>query len=222
MMRSITFGIDRHVRPAEAADARSGSPRPGSPCSAPCSSRSSPPASCSDLRERRHHDGPAELLAHAAQLLDHRAFEVRHAGSRRAGGAWCPTMPPGQLVLQVGGVEGLRLADRQAFGLGERGEVAADFAPAPRRRCRTVWPSARRFATTRSDGGFEVPSAAPPRRALQRAHAVARPRPCRLSSARPIVQWACSSSGLSPITALIAGISVRARCGVSSPPGSLM
>ena len=37
-----------------------------------------------------------------------------------------------------------------------------------------------------------------------------------------MVQWECSSSCFAPITALMAGISVRARSGISRPPGSLM
>jgi hypothetical protein len=46
------------------------------------------------------------------------------------------------------------------------------------------------------------------------------------ASAWPMVQWACNSSGLPGATdciaACTAGISVRARFGVSRPPGSLM
>ena len=42
-----------------------------------------------------------------------------------------------------------------------------------------------------------------------------------VNGARPIVQCEWSSSGLPPIAAWIAGISVRARSGVSKPAGSL-
>ncbi len=84
-----------------------------------------------------------------------------------------------------------------------------------------VWPSARRLATTRSEGGLEVPSAAAPE-AHWTALTPQAGASIYASSPRPMVQWACSSSGLSPITALIAGIRVRARSGVSRPPGSLM
>ena len=71
-----------------------------------------------DLRERRHDDRPAELLAHPTQLLDHGAFEMRHAmlGQMAPHGA---DHAAGQLMLQVAGVERLRLADRQTLRLGQ-------------------------------------------------------------------------------------------------------
>src|SRR5213080_4006926 len=60
------------------------------------------------LRERRHHDRPAQLFAHAAQLFDHSGLEVRKPDLRNVSSHGAHHSP-WQLMMEIACVKSLWL-----------------------------------------------------------------------------------------------------------------
>ena len=172
-----------------------------------------------ELRDRRDDDRVAHLGAHAADLLEHRveqlgpALLLEHPPRRRDHAA-------GELVVVVGGVELLRLADRQSLLAAELAEVlrhlgervagrAGARSPPPRGRGASSRPpgsTSRGRAARRPCAAPGTRPAAPPRRRTARA------RSCSGCAARP---------ARSPAARRKCGASSRTAAGVSRPPGSL-
>ena len=150
----------------------------------------------------------------------HRAFQVREARlgqvtAHRADHA------AGQLVPQVGGVEGLRAAGRQAFGLGQLREVAATSASASSSMS-TLMPERAQVGDDAFGGRIRGAVGRGAGGALQGADAEVR-RIHVGQLGQPDGAMACSSSGLSPMHRLDRRDQRRARAAASSrPPGSLM
>ena len=130
----------------------------------------------------------------------------------------------GQLVVQIGGIEALRPAGRQALGLGEAGEVAGHCG---QRLVVDVdaMPERAQVGDDAFDGRIRDAVRGRARGALQRADAeLRRVQVGQLREPDGVVRVQLERlvAPASGMAALIAGISVAARFCDSSPPGSLM
>ena len=85
-----------------------------------------------ELRERRDHDRPAQLGAHARALFQHLAELVRKTGLRELR-LEVADHAAGNLVLEVGAVVFGRHAQRLAFVRRDPAEARADFVDQPHR-----------------------------------------------------------------------------------------
>ena len=173
------------------------------------------------LRERRHHNRPAELLAHPPDLLGHRPLQMRQAALAPDAVASCR---PCRRAIDVAGSSHRSPAGYptgRPSASARRREVTPDFGQRLGRRCGPNAPAPAGWTLPVRTADWRCHPPPRPRRIAGRSPR-SRGHPCRVSSASPIVQCECSSSGFVADLGLDGRNQRTGALGDSRPPGSLI